>query len=388
MARASEDRDKVSRVDVTEVEITRHSLRFMFGAPMRRWIVPFWSWWISELAAMLPESMRRTLFSGSQRLFLELDGTDVVVNRGTAHASEKIARYPLGSANTNPANPPGVDKLTGSVHELVLCLPGDKALTKKITLPLATEENLREVLSFEMDRQTPFTSDQIYYDFTVVARDSRAHTLTVDLVVAPRRVVDDLLTGLAGIGLLPDLVTTKCNEGEEPASVNLMPSQNRRHKKITPHFVNVALGALAIALLITAVALPLLNKRYLIQSLEPLLETAANKAEVAHQLREKVDQLTSESRFLVGKKQSSLSTLQILDEITRILPDDTWINRLEIKGPEIQIHGQSMSAAALIPLIESSQSLHDARFRSPVTKLPRADIERFHLSARIREKTE
>ena len=369
--------------------MTRHSLRFMFGAPLRRWIVPFWSWWISELAAMLPESMRRTLFSGSQRLFLELDGTDVVVNRGTTtRTSESIARYPLGSADTTPVNLPGVDKLTGSVHKLVLCLPGDKALTKTLTLPLATEENLREVLSFEMDRQTPFTSDQVYYDFTVVTRDSRAHTLTVDLVVAPRRVVDDLLTGLAGLGLLPDLVTTKCSKGEEPASVNLLPSQHRRHKKITPHFVNVALGALAIVLLITAVALPLLNKRYVIQSLEPMLEAAASKAEVAHRLREKVDQLTGESRFLVEKRQSSLSTLQILDEITRILPDDTWINRLEIKGPEIQIHGQSMSAAALIPLIESSQSLHDTRFRSPVTKLPRSDIERFHLSAQIREKPE
>jgi len=373
---------------VTKVEMTRHSLRFMFGAPLRRWILPFWSWWISELAAMLPESMCRALFSGSQRLFLELDGTDVVVNRGTTRTSEEIARYPLGSADTIPVNPPGVNKLTGSAHELVLCLPGDKALTKTITLPLATEENLREVLSFEMDRQTPFTSDQVYYDFTVVARDSRALTLTVDLVVAPRRVVDDLLTGLAGLGLLPDLVTTKCSEGEESASVNLLPSQNRRRKKITPHFVNVVLGALTIVLLITAVALPLLNKRYVIQSLEPMLEVAANKAEVAHQLRDKVDRLTGESRFLVEKKQSSLSTLQILDEITHILPDDTWINRLEIKGPEIQIHGQSTSAAALIPLIESSQLLHDTRFRSPVTKLPRSDIERFHLSAQLRERSE
>jgi len=76
-----------------------------------------------------------------------------------------------------------------------------------------------------------------------------------------------------------------------------------------------------------------------------------------------------------------------MDELTRILPDDTWITRLDIKGSELEIQGQSSSAAALIPLIESSSILQNPRFRSPVTQIPRSDAERFQLSAETRGPT-
>ena len=38
-------------------------------------------------------------------------------------------------------------------------------------MPAATEENLPQVLSFEMDRLTPFRSDEVYFDHRVVGRD-------------------------------------------------------------------------------------------------------------------------------------------------------------------------------------------------------------------------
>ena len=89
-------------------------------------------------------------------------------------------------------------------------------------------------------------------------------------------------------------------------------------------------------------------------------------------------------RKLTSRKNlTTLVTLEIINELTRIIPDDTWINRLNIKGQEVEIQGQSASAAALIPLIESSDLLRNPRFRSPVTKIPRLNTERFHLSAEV-----
>ncbi len=272
-------------------------------------------------------------------------------------------------------------------RELVLCLPKDQVLTRSLTLPLAAEENLREVLSFEMDRQTPFTAEQVYYDFSVIARSAVERTLTVNLVLVTRRMLDKLLLQLNKRGIHPDIVTINCGDRGGFAAVNLLPAENRQRKAVTPRLVNLALGALALLLLVSAVSLPLLDKRHKIQALEPLLETASMKAEEAHRLRKEVDELTASSRFLTDKKQSSLPLLQIIDELTRILPDDTWITRLDIKGNELQIQGQSLSAAALIPLIESSSILQNPRFRSPVTQIPRSDVERFHLSAETRGPT-
>jgi general secretion pathway protein L len=110
-----------------------------------------------------------------------------------------------------------------------------------------------------------------------------------------------------------------------------------------------------------------------------------SKAELTRRLREQVEQLGTGSRVLVDKKQAMPLVLEIIDELTRILPDDTWINRLDIKGTEVEIQGQSAAAAALIPLIESSGRLRNPRFRSPVTRVPGSSTERFHLSAEVKQ---
>jgi len=369
------------------MHLSKQTLHIKFSAPLWRGVETFWSWWISELRGMLPPSVRRVLMPRAQRLYLELDGTDVVMSQGTAQNKEELTRYTLEQADAAPLKLSAVDEMHRHARELVLCLPGDKVLTRSLTLPLAAEENLREVLSFEMDRQTPFTAEQVYYDFSVVARSSAERTLTVDLVLATRRMLDELLARLDHRGLHPDLVTINCGEGGGFAAVNLLPVENRQRKAVTPQLVNLALGALAVLLLVSAVSLPLLNKRHKIQALKPLLETASAKAEEAHRLRKEVDQLAANSRFLIDKKQSSLPVLQVMDELTRILPDDTWITRLDIKESGLEIRGQSSSAAALIPLIESSSILQNPRFRSPVTQIPRSNVERFHLSAETRGPT-
>jgi len=369
------------------MQLNKHNLHIKFSAPLWRGVESFWVWWISELSGMLPPSVRSVLMPRAQRLLLELDATDIVMSQGTEQNKEELVRYTLDKADSAPVKLPVEDKMHLHARELVLCLPPDKVLTKSLTLPRAAEENLREVLSFEMDRQTPFTAEQVYYDFSIVARSAVERTLTVDLVLVTRRMLDDLLTRLGYHGVHPDVVTVNCGEGGVGAPVNLLPLENRKRKALTPHLINLALGTLALLLLISAVSLPLVNKRHKIQVLEPLLETASAKAEVALQLRKDVDQLTANSRFLTDKKRSSLPVLEIMDELTHILPDDTWITRLDIKGPELQIQGQSSSAAALIPLIESSSILQNPRFRSPVTQVPRSDTEQFHLSAETRGPT-
>jgi general secretion pathway protein L len=338
----------------------------------------FWTWWRAELAAMLPATVRHAVLPRVQRLLLELEGPDLVLRSGSVGAVHEVERIALDAMDDIT-----VASRPEDVNEIVLCLPKDKALTRALTLPLAAEENLREVLAFEMNRQTPFRADQVYYDYTVLARDSRKATLGVELVLAPRRVLDELLAQLGALGFHPDVVTTRKDSTDQLLAVNLLPEQGRKPTPVTARRVNTLLAVLALLLLISAVFLPIWHKRQVIKTLEPELQAAAQQASEVRRLREEVELLQAGSRFLIEKKQSSLLVVQVMNEITRILPDDTWINRLDISGAEVQLQGQSTAAAALIPLIESSSILRNARFRSPVTQVARSNAERFHLSADI-----
>jgi len=367
------------------MNMTTLKTRFKFTTPLLHQLTDFWSWWIAELGGMLPKSIRAAILPSVERLYLELDADELVASQGTSESTHPIGRYPQAAADLRSEQAQELEELVGRSREVVLCLPGDKVLIKNMTLPLVAEDNLREVLGFEMDRQTPFRLDQVYYDHILSARNAKANTLTVDLIVTPRQYLDELLSRLEEIGFQPHQVTLCRGDSGHPQPLNLLPEQLRHHRPDSARYFNLALGVVALVLLLGAIALPMINKLDVIHALEARTEMVTSKAELTRRLREQVEQLGTGSRVLVDKKQAMPLVLEIIDELTRILPDDTWINRLDIRGTEVEIQGQSAAAAALIPLIESSDRLRNPRFRSPVTRVPGSSTERFHLSAEVKQ---
>lgn len=365
------------------MDITRFKSRFRFISPLWHRLFEFWSWWTEELVCILPASIRTVIMPGVENLYLVLNGAEIIASQGTAETYHEVGRYPLSAATLTPKQAEEIKDLTGRTREVVLCLPAEKVLFKRLTLPLAAEENLREVLGFEMDRQTPFSLEQVFYDYILSARNSKNNTLTLNMVVTPKLFLNNLLGNLNEIGFHLHRATICPKNGGQPQPVNLLPAEFMQRRPDSARYLNFALGILSLVLLLGIIALPLMNKHHVIRVLEARTELATGKAEVVRRMQEEVKRLGTSSRFLVEKKQATPLVLEIVNEVTHILPDDTWINQLDIKGQEVQIQGQSTSAAALIPIIESSEIFHNARFRSPVTKMPGSSTERFHISADV-----
>ncbi len=66
-----------------------------------------------------------------------------------------------------------------------------------------------------------------------------------------------------------------------------------------------------------------------------------------------------------------------------MLPDNTWVEQLEIRNGQLELRGQSSEATALLSLIEASSMFQGATFRSPITRDRRTDQDRFFLTAQI-----
>jgi Tfp pilus assembly protein PilN len=67
--------------------------------------------------------------------------------------------------------------------EIVLSVPKSWAVIKTVEFPVSTLENLPEVVASELDRVTPFTPEEVYYDFKTQSRDEEKVSL---LVIAAR----------------------------------------------------------------------------------------------------------------------------------------------------------------------------------------------------------
>ena len=73
----------------------------------------------------------------------------------------------------------------------------------------------------------------------------------------------------------------------------------------------------------------------------------------------------------------------MLDEISRILPDDMWINQMQVRGDELMMMGLADGSQRLIEIINESTLLSDAEFRGAINVDPATGQERFNARATI-----
>lgn len=338
----------------------------------------FFVWWSGELSSLMPESFAALLRNGRPARLFYADESLRLVNQGLT--GEEVHNHFLSRIDFEDADQRRV--LTGA-SEVRLCLEKKKYLIKQVTLPIEAEENLREVLAFEMDRQTPFRADQVYYDYVVIHRDKQARSLEVSLILAPIEKLDYALRLLQRNGIGLNAISPCEEESGIFNRVNLLPQDLRKKPLKASRVVNYGLLAIIGMLLLANLALPIWQKAGYARELEGRLAQARTQSEEILALRQKVDRAKLENRFLEAKKLSTLQALQILNELTLVIPDDTWISNFEIREKTLHLQGQSAASAALIPLIDASPLFKNVSFRSPVTQNRQNDTERFHISAEL-----
>ena len=359
------------------VKRSLHPLRIRYAAPALARLRKFWAWWSGELFELLPQGMQKAISQRQQKLYVEVDNDELLLSLGSQVAQQEVLRLPIDAEDDEDADVPR------EVQQTLLLLPGNTVLAKRVSLPAAAEENLREVLGFEMDLHTPFKVSDVYYDYTIVGRDSARQTVTVDLVYAPKDAVEALAERATSLGIRTDIVTCRRRDNNNLQPVNLLPQELRRTRRIDVKSLNLALTALLAVLLVAAITIPIVQKSRAIDALEQQVQTAAAAAREGAALRQDLEKMADASQFLIEKKAADVMVVEIIEEVSRILPDHTWIGRLDLTGTELQIQGQSSASSSLIKLIESSPWFENARFSSPVVQITGTDSDRIHISATV-----
>ena len=83
------------------------------------------------------------------------------------------------------------------------------------------------------------------------------------------------------------------------------------------------------------------------------------------------------------RKQTTPSSVMVLEAISRVLPDSTYVTELRIEGDKVQVVGISQDAPSLIRLMEQSPQFSRATFFAPTTRAQSDPGERFHIEVHI-----
>ena len=349
----------------------------------------FFSWWGKELRELVPDGLVAKTTAIEAQLVIQWEGDDLICYDVRGVDWRHLGQFPVPGTESAERHSILADLRECLAHTTTvrLMLPQSHVLRRRVPLPVAARENLREVLSFEMDRQTPFLADQVYYDYRVSEVPPGAEELSVELVVVPRSAVDVLLDRVESLGIPLDSVEVAPRDGNaldgRNSRINLLPMERRTRFSPRLSLMNVTLAGLTATLLLVALSLPIVTIKSTEARLEAEVSAMQEHAEQVLELRERLQSRVEETVTLMRLKQSAPAVIGVLAEVARILPDSTWLSVLDLRQNVLQIRGQSAASSDLISVIEDSPTFHGVSFASPVTQDPNTGNERFEIRANI-----
>lgn len=380
--------------------------------------------------------------------------------------------------------------------EVYVGLPRKDTILLHLELPSPTEENLRDVLGYELDRHTPYSKEEAYFDFQIIGRDKEKRNIRVLLFVVPKKRLNNCLEILKKVNLSPKSVeisstalikSFSCHRdvvekgkyaflhigkeadelimvdngsfcysrtfsarpheevdclsaeleralmskgwnqeevkeivlggevggdrgellqgleervqckiaileglpkglkgealpshflvpyglslrgiGKGLSPINLLPSVQKLRKErkwywtALPLILMLLLGGGVIVTPLIQGKKVLDNITEEINRLEPESRDLQGLEKEVQELEKKLDQLTS-------IRSEGIHVLQLLKELTDVIPANTWFTDLRYKENKVEIAGYSSSASSLIPILESSPLFAKVEFSAPVT---------------------
>jgi general secretion pathway protein L len=352
-----------------------------------------WRWWRGEVSRMLPDHLA-LLGGASGTPLLMLEGEEAIaIDSRADHAEKRTSLTGLDEPHRRAAVRSLLEGLGETRGRARAALRADQALVRRVTLPAATEENLAQVLAFEMDRLSPFTSDEVYFDQRVVSRDPATGQVVVELAIARREAVDARVRELRALGVSVQGVALRDDAGRAGTPFDLLPSEQRGARE-TPSERLARNGLIAAVLLLFVATLvyPVWRKREEVKAMLPVVEKARMEAQATDSVVRDLERQAADYNYLLARKYSWYPTAAYVDEISRVLPDHTWLQQLDIrnmgnKTRELVLTGETASSSKLIELLEQSKLLQNAAPRGPTTRGSVPGSERFMIGAELRPRT-
>ncbi len=345
-------------------------------------VARFLGWWGRELAALVPGPLRRLVAPRRPLLVMRLAEDGIrLETRGRRGAR------PLGAleALSRKRRARLLAEIARGRLTPVLAVPRARVVSREVSLPLAAEEDVAGVLRYEIDRLTPFSAGELYYDHRVVARRAEAGRIDLALVFAPRADLEPLVDGLAAEGLAPARLDVEDapGEGAEPpalAGLDLLPPRPRA----APSRAAALAGGLAALLAVLALGwagTSLLAAEARVDALRERLDEVRRAAIRAADAAPATGQ--GAARLAYEMKRAAAPAVVVVADVTEILPDHTWLDRLSLKGDRVELSGYSRNASALIGRFDRHPRFADPLFRAPIVQDDASGRERFLLSVRV-----
>lgn len=257
-----------------------------------------------------------------------------------------------------------------------LSLPAGMFLCRDLDFPARAVDFLDGVLRAQIDRLTPWSPAQAVFGASA-PQNVGLDRIKLVMAAAPRAHIEPIVRALGEAGA--NSVVVAARGEEDPGAPIVVHERAFRRERATVEAQGLLrkalVGALAFAG-ISAAASGLAGAW--------LATRAEDIAAETHQWRQAQMSGARDPDVMLHKRkfETPLSVL-VVDQLARILPDDTWLRELQLADGKVEIAGVSADATKLVGMLEKSPTFSRATFSAPTTHAPNEPGDQFHIQAQV-----
>lgn len=343
-------------------------------------LIVFFNWWLRQVTELLPAGLIRAVRRHHDAAIVDVgdEGVSLLMRRDGVVSC--LSRSHEGNESGYRQIAELIARMEAPPRQLLLRLPSAMILKKLVSFPLAARRDLESLIGFEMDRETPFGRNEVYWNYVTRKQDPASGRLDVELFIVPRPFVEPILAGAKAGGLEPTGI--ELDTDSDRTQVIRLGAVKRWEWLLTDRKLVNKLG-IAAGVLFLAIVIPLIYQEIMISIDDSRISGLKDQAREASALRQTVDQANGVLALVAKERARCGGTLDVLAATTRLVPDDSHLTALSLRSGRLTITGLSPAAARLVDLLAQSAAFREPSFDSPVVQNDESGLETFTISASL-----
>jgi general secretion pathway protein L len=329
-----------------------------------------------------------TLESGGIGVTLSSRFFSRMKTRGIRHYPVETGTFPMPESLAS-AVALAMNDLKAAGAQITLVVPKAWTVVKTADFPLVAKGTLSDVVTYELDRLTPLSPDRAFYDFRITAEDENRIRIVIAAMKAER--LQPYLDALAEKGItlsrvglsasgLPDIQRT--GDLSIIDELNLLGKGIHERPK-TPMTVTIILLAILTVSGLFWLISPLQIEENRIAMIDREIAARRDEVKKVETLKKESEGLKKEIAAINAFRTARPAMLNLVREMTQILPQNAWLSRVRVTESAVEIEGYAASATDILPKLEASRYFKNVEFASPTTRDVRLNADRFIVKMEI-----